>query len=116
MTTTAKFSRVARIRQLNDMFRNSLSPALGRVVLSEHLANMPRDKAYAVLGKVIKFDKFTEDNDPHREHDFGCVEQDGEKFFWKIDYYDRRCMFGSEDPCDLEQTTRVLTVMLASEY
>ena len=36
--------------------------------------------------------------------------------FWKIDYHDERCEFGSEDPSDPTRTTRVLTLMLSSEY
>ncbi len=63
-----------------------------------------------------KFSEFTADNDPHSEHDFGSFELVGRKFFWKIDYYDKRCEFGSDDPADPEKTTRVLTVMLAGEY
>jgi hypothetical protein len=55
-------------------------------------------------------------NDPHREHDFGNFEVAGWKFFWKIDYYDANVEFGSEDPADPKITTRVLTIMLATEY
>ena len=70
----------------------------------------------AIREQVERFDTFTPDNDPHHEHDFGSFEHDGERIFWKIDYYDRSLTNGSEDPSDPAQTTRVLTIMLASEY
>ena len=68
------------------------------------------------LAKVIAFDAFSADNDPHHEHDFGSFELEGEKLFWKIDYYDSDLTYGSEDPNDVEKTHRVLTIMLASDY
>ena len=40
----------------------------------------------------------------------------GERCMWKIDYYDLAYHMGSEDPTDLTQTLRVLTILLASEY
>jgi len=58
-------------------------------------------------------------NAPTRDETPGVlrgVEHDGEKIFWKIDYYDRSLTKGSEDPSDSTRTTRVLTIMLASEY
>lgn len=70
----------------------------------------------AVMNRVRAFDDFEEANDPHGEHDFGAIEHNGEKFFWKIDYYDRNLEQGSEDPSNPEETTRVMTVMLAHEY
>lgn len=45
-----------------------------------------------------------------------CVEVDGRQLFWKIDYFDAAMEFGSEDPADPSKTTRVLTIMLSSEY
>ncbi|WP_292533133.1 DUF3768 domain-containing protein [Methylocystis sp.] len=72
-------------------------------------------KASAVR-KTATFDAFTQDNDPHGEHDFGSFELAGRTFFWKIDYYDPNLEFGSEDPGDPTKTTRVLTIMLADEY
>ena len=62
------------------------------------------------------FFAFTPENDPHGEHDFGNFDLEGQHVFSKIDYYDRDLQFGSEDPSDLEQTRRVMTVMLAEEY
>ena len=69
-----------------------------------------------LLLKVAAFEDFTEDNDPHREHDFGSIDLLGERYLWKIDYYDIDCRYGSEDPTDPDKTTRVLTVMRAEDY
>ncbi len=103
-----------RIRVLNDNFRSTFIG--GRVVMSAGVAALPLDvKAHAFL-HVQTFTEFNADNDPHGEHDFGSFEVAGEKFFWKIDYYDSDMMFGSEDPTDPETTTRVLTIMFADEY
>jgi hypothetical protein len=35
---------------------------------------------------------------------------------FKIDYFDRTMTYGSPDAADPQQTTRVLTIMLVSEY
>ena len=77
---------------------------------------LPSDQRRSILAKVRAFDAFTEDNDPHEEHDFGVVEHGGVRCFWKIDYYDREMEMLSPDPADPSVTTRVLTIMLAEEY
>jgi hypothetical protein len=103
-----------KIRALNDAFRRSF--AGGKVMMTAGIAALS-DAAHArMLDEVRTFDAFTADNDPHGEHDFGSFEVDGRKIFWKIDYYDAAMEFGSEDPADPTKTTRVLTIMLASEY
>jgi hypothetical protein len=61
-------------------------------------------------------ENFSENNDPHHEHDFGSVDEAGVRCFFKIDYYDRKTEFGSPDPADPAVTTRVMTIMLAEEY
>ena len=47
--------------------------------------------------------------------DLGAFDHNGERFFWKINYYDRTLTQGNEDPSDPKQTVWGLT-MLASEY
>lgn len=88
----------------------------GRVLITrgvESLGDALIGKAFAA---VRTFSTFTADNDPYGEHDFGIVELEGRKLFWKIDYYDHTLQCGSPDPSDPTITTRVLTIMLAEEY
>ena len=65
---------------------------------------------------VRNFNKFTPDNDPYGEHDFGSFDYKSDKIFWKIDYYDKNYQYLSENPSNPNITNRVMTVMLASEY
>jgi hypothetical protein len=102
------------IRQLNDTLRSTFEG--GRVVMTAGVDALPSDVKAMAIRTVATFTDFTPDNDPQGEHDFGNFELAGQKFFWKIDYYDAAMEFGSEDPADPAVTTRVLTVMLASEY
>ena len=106
--------RSRRVRVLNDNFRSTFIG--GQVVMTAGVVDLLIGVRAQVLIHVQNFAAFNADNDPHGEHDFGSFEVAGEKFFWKIDYYDRYLTFGSEDPADPDKTTRVLTIMLADEY
>jgi hypothetical protein len=108
-TTTKK------IAELNDLCRKAMGVA-GKVFQTAGICALPLADQSAIREKVETFNDFTPDNDPHREHDFGAFEHNGQKIFWKIDYYARDMQHGSEDPSDPKQTVRVLTIMLASEY
>jgi len=99
---------------LNDLLRSTF--LTGRVVMTEGVRALPLATREEIVTKVRTFDAFTQGNDPYGEHDFGAVEHDGVKVFWKIDYYDPTMRFGSEDPADPKATARVLTIMLAEEY
>jgi hypothetical protein len=105
---------MSKIALLNDAFRTTLSG--GTVLLSAGVHELPDMVKAAAIRRVATFDAFTEDNDPYGEHDFGSFDLCGRRFFWKIDYFDERGEFGSEDPADPQKTTRILTIMLASEY
>ena len=113
MTCTTA-SAAERIRTLNDDFRRTFVGGL--VVITAGVEALPADQRKSLLAKVRTFDAFTDDNDPHREHDFGAVDEGGVRCFWKIDYYDRATEMGSPDPADPAVTTRVLTIMRADEY
>lgn len=105
---------VNKIAFLNDAVRRTF--ARGKVVMTAGVAALPEEKLAQVLNRVQHFDEFTPDNDPYGEHDFGSFELGGERFFFKVDYYSPDMQAGSEDPADPEKTTRVLTIMFASEY
>ena len=104
----------ARVRTLNDAFRRSF--AGGQVVETPGVVELLEADRIALLLAVRRFSTFDADNDPHGEHDFGAVEVGGERFFWKIDAYDRALRGGSPDPADAAVTTSVLTIMRADEY
>jgi hypothetical protein len=107
-------SESAKIRDLNDRFRQTF---VGGVVLITHgLSAMCREVKSEVLRRVRSFEHFNQDNDPHREHDFGSFVIAGTRFFFKIETYDRDMEHGSEDPTDSSKTTRVLTIGLMAEY
>jgi hypothetical protein len=106
--------KAVQIRGLNDAFRKSMTG--GRVLMTAGVDALPSDVKAMVIRRVATFDDFNADNDPHGEHDFGAFQLAGRKFFFKLDYYDASMEFGSEDPADPSKTTRVLTIMLASEY
>ena len=104
-----------RIRELNDRFRR-YGQGRGSIMLTIGLQEKGGKFAIRALEAVRTFDAFTDDNDPWGEHDFGSIELDGEKVFFKIDYLDLNLEAGSENPANESGTHRVLTIMLASEY
>jgi hypothetical protein len=112
--TSTTMSTAERIRALNDAFRRTFVG--GAVMITAGVEAMPVDQRRSLLAKVRAFDAFTDDNDPHGEHDFGAVDEGGVRYFFKLDYYDRNTEFGSPDPADPAVTTRVLTIMRADEY
>lgn len=114
-TRTANLeARVARIRGLNDELRGFRRG--GYITITRGVQALGQEALQAILQKVATFDSFTGDNDPYGEHDFGALEHDGQKIFWKIDAYDKSMEYGSPDPTNPDVTARVLTIMLASEY
>lgn len=108
------FIGAAAVRVLNDAFRKSFVG--GSVVMTSGVAAMPDIDRRALLRSVRAFEAFDSDNDPHGEHDFGAIDLEGARYFWKIDTYDLDLLAGSPDPSDPQQTRRVLTIMCAEDY
>lgn len=105
----------SRIRELNDAFRQR-GLASGQWMLTRGVADKGAEFVANAFLQVQSFNNFTSGNDPYGEHDFGSFELAGEHLFWKIDYYDPTLSWGSDLPECAEATSRVLTLMLASEY
>jgi Protein of unknown function (DUF3768) len=103
------------ITELNDRFRQH-NLGHGQVRIAPMVEMMPIEQREALLAAIRSFSDFNEDNDPYGEHDFGTVEFQGKKYFWKLDYYaDDSYEYGAEDPSS-PSTRRVLTIMHSSEY
>jgi len=104
---------VAAIAALNDACR--AEPGAGWM-LTAGVQALGAAALAQMVAAVREFSDFSEDNDPHGEHDFGAFELGGQRLFWKIDYYDLDLCMASPDPADPAVTKRVLTLMLAEEY
>lgn len=127
-TLTSQRERIAR---LNDLARRAMGVAC-TAVATVGFRSLPEADQSCVRELIETFDAFTEDNEPHGERDFGTIyqltdgrwtterprlrEDERERVFWKLDYYDRAMRFASEDAADPAQTRRVLTIMLSDEY
>lgn len=114
LENNTKTDQTRTIAALNDRFRQTYWG--GAVMTTRGVDMLDELTSIKLFSAVMHYDEFTEDDDPYGEHDFGQIIIDGQKFFWKIDYYDARMEYGSEDPTNPDVTTRVLTIMLASEY
>lgn len=98
----------AGIAARNDLIRSRLpfSHPADRFVMTCGIDALEDAEKFEALTAVKSFDAFTEDNDPHGEHDFISVTlKSGTKCFWKVDDYNGhdgiRC---------------VVTLLLADEY
>ena len=114
-----KLYRILRQHEIafrNDLLRTTMGKFRmkpgDRVMFTSGVRDDPA--VIEILSAVQRFQDFTPENDPHGEHDFGCVTVRGSRFFFKIDYYDESLTAGI-DPYE-EEPTRVLTIMRSDEY
>ena len=109
-TETVQNETSMKIAQLNDAARSNAA----NYMATRGIMSLDEVTISDIFVAVQDFSKFTEDNDPYGEHDFGSLVVAGEKVFWKIDYYDENLSKWC-DPLDPD-CQRVLTIMLAEEY
>jgi len=101
----------ARIRELNDAFRQSFQP--DQVVLTSGVARLPN--LMSLIRQVKSYDTFRPEDDPYGEHDFGSLTFEDQKVFWQIQYFNKDCTAGAEDPAS-DEARRIMFVLLDCEY
>jgi hypothetical protein len=121
--TTMPQTDHSEIARQNDEFRRTYGQSErvpGQIMMTPGIAAFDALVMMKIQSAIILFNDFSEDNDPHAEHDFGAftVNVDGEDttVWFKIDLYDPSYTAGSEKPDDTAQTRRVMTILLPSEY
>jgi hypothetical protein len=99
---------IKEIASKNDLFwALCFSPMITRGV-------QELNDVFELIRAVSSYADFNEGCDPWGEHDFGSLEWDGTKVYWKIDYYDQALKYGG-DPLS-GNCKRVLTILTAEEY
>jgi len=107
-------STADKIRFLNDHLRTTFIG--GCILVTSSIAELEPELKAKILVAVREFKDFNSDNDPHHEHDLAFFEVDGERYFFKVDYFDLDAKFHAPDPADPERTCRVLTIGHHSDY
>jgi len=117
---------MSQLQIRNDIFRKAvLSQPIGygKVCFTQGVSGLETDVFQQVIKAIKTQSEFPAGNDPHKEHDFGVVQIEGQpKIYWKIDYFqDSRCDMPDdeewgEDASDFLTAYRLMTVMLAEEY
>lgn len=119
MTSDIAIDRTEAIACLNDRARLGLDPTARIVFTHASIATFCDPDSIEVLVvqaqllAAFRACSFAEDSP---ERDFASIEFRGHKVWLKIDAYDRNLEFGSEDPADASVTTRVVTILLPSDY
>ncbi|NML96021.1 DUF3768 domain-containing protein [Novosphingobium olei] len=127
---TPEHARTAQVAALNDNVRRG-EDRQARIVMTRGVAELlagtgtdePARTARSILNQAALMRAIADadidpGDDPAGERDFGVVTFLEQRLFWKVDYYaaDGEFAYGSGAPLDPVLTTRVLTILLASEY
>ncbi len=102
------------VRDLNDNFRRTFVG--GAVLVTPGVEALDIDIRKRALATIRSFEGFCEDNDPYGTHEFGGIEIEGTRVWFKIDCYDETYQYASPDPTDPAVTRRVMTILLPEEH
>lgn len=106
--------KTVRIRELNEALRKERKG--GKIFFAGSLSQADLILKAGVYAAVAAAEVPADGDDPYGEADFGKVVVDGDKYLWKIDYYDKAMEYGSEDPSNPDITERVLSIFRAEDY
>ncbi len=117
---------IARVAAQNDAFRahectgapySSGEVLRGRLVCTAAVAAMGQSFVVATCIAVAGQSSFSEEDDPDGYHDFGAVEVEGRRVWWKIDLFsDEELRWGAERLDDPSRTVRVLTILFPEDW
>jgi Protein of unknown function (DUF3768) len=113
-TLSTAVPRSEVIARLNDTLRKTGTG--GTIMLTQGVMALKDFDKAVLTAALANYDAFDSNSDPHGERDFGDLTVFGTELLWKIDYYDIDQTFGSDDPADAGMTSRILTIMLVTEY
>jgi hypothetical protein len=103
-----------RIALLNDRWRKYQS-GNGETLISSGITGRGECFVKEILEVVRYYNRFTTENDPLGEHDFGVVKISGESVIWRIDYINNTCGGWSADLADTQDVLRRLSIFLQEE-
>lgn len=107
------------IARLNDCARLGLDRTARIVFTHNCLATLVEANDWqvpvvqALVLKAFRTCTFAADSP---ERDFAAIEFQGSTLWLKIDCYDERFEYGSEDPADASKSRRHVTIMLPEDY
>lgn len=114
IATSTDVPRAEAIARLNDQLRKTGQG--GSIVITSNLRRVTGFDAGVLDSALANYEGFDAGNDPYGERDLEDLTLFGHNLMFKIDYFDLSLTYGSDDPANPSVTSRILTVMLASDW
>lgn len=104
----------SKTRELNDTFRRTGQGGVTLISMGVHELGA---KAVVDIRKdIASITSFTSEDDPEGMRDFGSISHNGRLIYWMIEHYDKDISNEADDPSNPEETTRVMSIILSTEY